>query len=372
MTAAQPFEIFAVAPPGLESALAAEIAELGFSQPRAEPGGVSFTGGWPEVWRANLRLSGATRVLARFARFRAAHLSELDKKARKLPWGEVLPAGARVEVEAVCRKSRIYHSGAASQRIAGAVEATLGAASAEAPAIGVKARIERDMCTISFDTSGEPLHKRGWKPAVAKAPMRETLAALFLREAGYSGAEPVLDPMCGSGTFVIEAALRASGLAPGRLRRFAFEAFNGFDDAAWAAMRAETPGGAAESLGFYGFDRDAGAVRAAAENAARAGVGHVVKIERRPVAGLVRPDGPAGLVIVNPPYGARIGDPRPLQVLHRTLGERLRREFSGWRAAIVTSDARLARATGLAFARESAPVDHGGLKVRLHVTGRLD
>jgi len=365
-------EIYFVVAPGLETALAAEFTENGFAKPRIKLGGLTVHGLWPDVWRAHLMIAGATRILVRLASFRAAHLSELDKRARRLDWAAWIPPGSRVQADAICRKSRIYHSGAAAERVETAAARALGAPRADAPEVTVKVRLERDVCTLSLDATGEPLHKRGWKTAVARAPMRETLAALFLREAGYSGAEPVLDPMCGSGTFVIEAASRAAGLAPGRARSFAFERFATFDPDAYAQLRASLPAATPPQHAFLGFDRDAGAVQSAEQNAARAGVSAFARFERRAVAGLTRPDGPPGLVIVNPPYGARIGDKQALQVLHRTLGERLKRGFSRWRVALITSDARLAKATGLRFSKQTPPVDHGGLRVRLHLTEPLD
>ena len=207
-----PTEIYAVTAPGLEALLAEEAREAGFTVTATTPGGVTLTGGWPEVWRANLCLRGATRILARVAEFRALHLAQLDKRARKLPWADWLRPDIPVRVEATCRKSRIYHHRAAAQRVARAITETLGARPGD-DGITVKLRIEDDLATLSLDTSGPSLHKRGLKQAVNKAPMRETLAALFLRAAGYRGTEPVVDPMCGSGTFVIEAAEIALGLA---------------------------------------------------------------------------------------------------------------------------------------------------------------
>ncbi|MBL9059273.1 MAG: class I SAM-dependent RNA methyltransferase, partial [Mangrovicoccus sp.] len=200
-----PFEIFLSAPPGLEPALLAEAQAQGFADAVAVPGGVTVSGGWPEVWRANLELRGAGRVLVRVASFLAFHLAQLDKRARKLPWTDLLPPGTSVKVEATSRGSKIYHGGAAAERIAAAIEAALGPAASAAEPVRMLARIEDNRVTLSLDTSGEPLHKRGHKEAVGKAPLRETLAALFLHEAGYRGREPVVDPMCGSGTFVIEA-----------------------------------------------------------------------------------------------------------------------------------------------------------------------
>ena len=146
-----------------------------------------------------------------------------------------------LRIEATCHRSRIYHAGAARQRVATAIAETLGAPVPDDPpddAVTVRVRIDDDLCTISLDTSGAPLHRRGHKQAVGAAPMRETLAALFLRACGYTGAEPVLDPMCGSGTFVLEAAEIAAGLAPGRSRAFAFERLATFDPAAWSALKA--------------------------------------------------------------------------------------------------------------------------------------
>jgi putative N6-adenine-specific DNA methylase len=366
---ADQFEIFLVATPGLEAPLCDEARAADFDAKVVE-GGVSFSGGWPEVWRANLELRGATRVLARIASFRAMHLAQLDKRSRKVAWGDVLAPGVPVSVEASCRKSKIYHAGAAAQRVATAIREEFGAPIADGAEVRVMARIEDDLVTLSIDTTGESLHKRGHKEAVARAPMRETMAAMFLRQCGYRGDEPVLDPMCGSGTFVIEAAEIAAGLRPGRTRSFAFEQLGTFDATAWSAMRA---GAAAQTteLRFFGSDRDAGAVRMAGENAARAGVTGMVRFEERAVEDLERPEGPPGLVIVNPPYGARIGHKGPLLLLHRRLGDALKQKFAGWRVGIITADAELAKATGLRFDKPAAPVLHGGIRVSLWQTGPL-
>ena len=258
-------------------------------------------------------------------------------------------------------------------RIAAAIRDGLGAPVAEEPdegAVVLRVRIDDDLCTVSVDTSGEPLHRRGHKQEVNAAPMRETLAALFLRAAGYGGGEPVLDPMCGSGTFVIEAAEIAMGLAPGRSRAFAFERLAGFDAAAWAALRGEA-GPRATPFRFRGSDRDAGAVAMSRANAVRAGVAEVASFVERPIGALERPEGPAGLVIVNPPYGTRLGDAASLRPLYAAFGATMRARFRGWRVAMVTTDPVLARATGLPFGAPGPVVPHGGLKVRLWQTGAL-
>ena len=363
------FEIFLACAPGLEAALAGEAKAAGFGPLRPEAGGVAFDGDWVDVWRANLTLRGAARVLARIGGVPAVHLAQLDKRARKFPWGEVLRADVPVKVEAVSRRSKIYHGGAAKQRVERAISETLGAPIGD-EGVRLLVRIEENMVTFSVDTSGEPLHRRGHKEAVGKAPMRETLAALFLRECGYRGEEPVIDPMCGSGTFVLEAAEIATGRLPGRSRPFDFERLAGFDTAAWQAMKAEAPD-RPTGLRFRGFDRDAGAVRMAGANAERAGVADVTDFACQPLSALERPEGPAGLVMVNPPYGARIGKPGPLHALHRSLGEVLMQRFGGWRVGIVTSEPGLARATGLPFLPPGPPVAHGPLKIRLYRTEPL-
>jgi putative N6-adenine-specific DNA methylase len=364
-----PFEIFLVATPGLEGPLCAEARAKGFKA-KTVPGGVSLKGGWPEVWRANLTLRGAGRVIARLGEFRAVHLSQLDKKAREFPWSATLRADVPFRVEASCKASKIYHSGAAAERIERAIEEELGAPAAEDAEVCVRVRIENNVCTLGVDTSGEPLHKRGHKQEVAKAPMRETMAAMFLRQCGFEGTEPVLDPMCGSGTFVIEAAEIAAGLEPGRSRHFAFEKLATFDAVAWTAMRDAakliTP-----AHRFYGSDRDAGAIRMSRANAERAGVTGFTEFAERPIEDIRPPEGDPGLVIVNPPYGDRVKSKAPLRALYRTLGETLLSRFSGWRVGLITSDPTLAQATGLPFSLEAEPVLHGGLRVTLYRTAPL-
>lgn len=365
------FEIFIVTAPGLESVLRDEVRAKGFADPVTVGGGVTIRGGWPEVWRANLELRGASRVLARIAAFRTLHLAQLDKRARKVAWADILRPDLPVRVEATASKgSRIYHGGAAAQRIARAIHEELGAPISDDADLTIKARIDDDLCTISIDTSGEPLHKRNHKEAVNRAPMRETLASLFLRQSGFRGDEPVLDPMCGSGTFVIEAAEIAAGLHPGRSRSFAFERLASFDAEAWRRLR-ESGATVSPAARFFGSDRDAGAVEMSRANAARAGVAETTDFRQHAISDLVRPEGPPGLVIVNPPYGGRIGDKAELAALHRALGRTLRGRFGGWRVALVTNDAGLARAAGLPFAPPTPPVLHGGIRVNLYLTPPL-
>lgn len=358
----QTFEIFASAPPGLEPFLLAEVQEAGFGTPVQVPGGVTFQGDWAEVARANRALRGAGRVLARFAAFRVMHLAQLDKRARKLDWAALLRPDVPVRVEVTCRNSKIYHDRAARQRVETAIAETVGAPvlkEASDEALKIMVRIEDDLAVFSVDTSGEPLHRRGYKQQVGKAPMRETLASMFLRACGYDGTETVVDPMCGSGTFLIEAAEIAAGLAPGRARGFAFDKL--------ALDLPSTALGERRDVAqrFFGSDRDDGAIRSSVANAERAGVGDLCSFTRAAVSDLMRPEGPPGLVMVNPPYGARIGNRKLLFALYGSLGAVLKDRFGGWRLGMVTSDGGLAKATGLALTA-GPPVSFGGLQVKLY------
>jgi len=369
MSPFSPKAIFLATFPGLEATLAEEAGRKGFRRPRALPGGVSIEGGWPEVWRANLWLRGANRVLVQVARFPAHHLSTLDARARALPWTMLLRPAAPFCVVAECHGSRLYHSGAVAERVARAIQATTGGQETQ-DGLRVLVKMAGDVCTISLDTSGDLLHRRGFKQAVGPAPMRETMAALFLQQCGYRGEEPLFDPMCGAGTFVLEAAEQVARLNPGRDRNFAFERLAGFDPAAWAAMRAVRRVPRA-GLICHGSDRDAGAVAMATANAERGGLGAFTRFQAAPISAVTAPAGPPGLVVVNPPYGTRLAEGTDLRPLYQTLGRVLRERFVGWRVGLVTSEPGLAAVTALPFLPPGPPVPHGGLRVSLYRTAAL-
>ncbi len=378
---ADALDIFLAALPGLEDVLAAEARALGFDDVSPTAGGVTLRGDWAGVWRANLSLRCATRVLVRVGRFRVVHLAQLDKRARALPWSFFLRSDVPVRVDATTRRSRIYHAGAATERVATAITASVGCEIRPAAPVKILVRVEDNICTVSVDTSGELLFRRGFKQAVGKAPLRETMAAAFLRACAHTDAEPVVDPMCGSGTIVIEAAEMAAGLLPGRARGFAFEHLAGFEHQAWESLRhAEDEKSRATAHGgdpiAFGSDRDAGAVAMAFANAERAGVTALTDFAHLPVKDLTPPSLPngstdGGLVLVNPPYGARIGEVSALSGLYHTLGKVMLERFAGWRVGLITSEPRLARATRLPFGPPGPPVPHGPLRVRLYQTERL-
>jgi putative N6-adenine-specific DNA methylase len=235
----------------------------------------------------------------------------------------------------------------------------------------------RDEVTISADASGTLLHLRGYRQAVAKAPLRETLAAAMLLGAGWRGDSPLLDPMCGSGTIPIEAALLARNVAPGLAaasrepRAFAFTAWPGHDAAAWERAVAEAQGAIlpAAPVPVAGSDRDAGAVEAARANAERAGVAGGVDFAVRPVSAMEPPAGP-GLLICNPPYGVRVGESDALRNLYAALGRTARARCPGWTVALLAAERKLEGQVGIPFT-EAFRTSNGGIPVHL-VVGRVE
>jgi putative N6-adenine-specific DNA methylase len=365
--------LFAVCAPGLEPFAAQELHRLQLSDVGIRAGGVNFTATLAGLYRANLHVRTASRVLVRLGEFHASAFSELRKKASHCPWEHYLTPGQPVTLRVTCRKSRLYHSGAVAERIAGAIADRLGRPvtpqpapgdeeSGEAPPQIIVARLDHDHCTLSLDSSGALLHRRGYRLAGAKAPLRETLAAGLLMAAGWTGAAPLLDPFCGSGTIAIEAALMALHLAPGRARRFAFMDWPRYDAKTWRALLADSaPPGTAPVI--QASDRDAGAIEAARANAERAGVDAGIEFSVRAVSAIEPPAGP-GWVITNPPYGVRASPSGDLRNLYAQLGHVLRARCRGWTAAVLCSDEQLLRQIGAAWQRRF-PLVNGGLRVTL-------
>lgn len=366
-------DLFAVAAPGTEPLLERELAALGI-RGRAVPGGVELRGDADTIRRVNLESRLASRLLLRLGSFKTLHLNELEKLCAKLDVAPYIRADEPLAVRATCRKSKIYHSGAAEERVQRGLAKKLGAAPApaqanleedDAPPQAVLVRFDHDVCTLSLDTSGAHLHKRGYRLETAKAPIRETLAAAMLAEAGYAGDVAFVDPLCGSGTFAIEAALIATRSAPGRLRSFAFERWPSHDARAMRLLREQADARRRPAPApIVASDRDEGAVEVARRNAERAQVAIDV---RHHALSDSRPPASHGLLLANPPYGTRIGDTRHLRDLYATLGKLADRHYAQWTVGFVTTDERLARASGLAFTRTSPPVPHGGLRVKLYL-----
>jgi putative N6-adenine-specific DNA methylase len=374
------YAAYAVTAPGLAPLAAAELRAMHVVPTGIDAGGVAFSATREKLWTANLWLRTASRVVVRAAEFRATAFHELERLARGVPWARWVSAERPVRLRVTCRKSRLYHSDAVAERVAGAIEravpgarweAAAGDDDADAPdderAQLFTVRFVRDVCTISADSSGELLHRRGYREALAKAPLRETLAAATLLAAGWDPAAPLVDPMCGSGTIAIEGALMARRIAPGRRRGFAFMGWPDFDAAGWQALldRADADALPAAPAPIRASDRDAGAVRATIENAERAGVAADVEVARLPLSASEAPAGDApGWLVANPPYGKRVGEADALGPLYGRLGDVLRERFPGWHAALLSADPALERRVGLSWT-EALRTSNGGIPVRV-------
>lgn len=377
-------QLFASTAPDLESIAAGELKSLGL-RGRQEVGGVAFAGDLDRLYEANLWLRTASRVIARLGRFHASTFYELERRAKKLPWEEFLPASGLVRLRVTCRKSRLYHSDAVAERVLSAITASVSR-SIEASGNGFNdegddaehaegaerademdetetvpgddggaqlfiVRILHDQVEISADSSGELLHRRGYRKEIAKAPLRETLAAAMVLASGWRRDEPLVDPMCGSGTIPIEAAMIARGIAPGLERKFQFMDWPTFDRGRWKEILDKARGAVTQSSErIRGSDRDAGAIQAAMRNAERAGVANTVQFGAESISGslaeLEDVVTGVGWILTNPPYGIRIGESEDLRDLYARLGLALKSK-RGWRAGILTSDLALVRQTRL-------------------------
>lgn len=389
------FHFFAVAAPGLPPYTAAELRQLGLLHRRSkehkravEAGGVTFSGDRAALYRANLHLRTASRVLVRLGDFRAENFQQVRARTAALAWEQFLAPGQPIDLRVTCHKSRLYHSGAVAERVAAAVEERLGQAPAlhkgdeesdDQPPQLVVVRLNHDVCTISVDSSGALLHRRGYRLATAKAPLRETLAAALIMAAGWPAGDalppPLIDPFCGSGTIPIEAALMALHSAPGRQRRFAFMTWPDFDAGLWQRLLDEANRQMAQRraaidgrLAIFGSDRDAGAVAAAQANAARAGVGDAIAFACHALSAIDPPAGP-GFVVTNPPYGQRVRGGPDLRNLYAQLGNVLRQHCPDWQATILSSELRFLAQIGLAL-DTSVTFVNGGIDV-LVARGRV-
>jgi len=391
-----PLQLFATCAPGLELLLEAELTALGAAAPRAARGGVAFEGDGAAALRANLQLGTASQVLIHCGGFHCRSLGELVRKTSQLPWAQWLRPGEPLAIKAQAKRSRLFHTGAIAERVHEGIGVALGqapppgtapsaadtpatraddapaaaASDPEAIAPTVIVRFYDDECTLHLDTSGEPLHRRGWRLATAKAPLRPDLARALVLASGYDPEHPFLDPFCGSGTIAIEAATLARGLAPGLGRTFAWSRTALGDPDLERALRDELRTAARDPghtpAPIAASDRDRGAVAAAVSNAERAGVAEDIAIECRPFsdANWLRgePRAERGTIATNPPFGLRVKGGSALPNLYQSLGGKVLRLGPGWRTAILTHDHRLARRTGIPL-RTAFVSPSGGKKV---------
>ncbi len=378
-------QCWATAAPGTEKILAVELRALGLVPGEVEPGGVEFAATVAQLADAVIQLRTANRVAVRLASFEARAFGELERRAAKVPWEDIVKPGGAVHFRVTSKQSKIYHEDGIAERleraIAGQVKGAHGirAAGAAEELESDLARVprvqrfivraSRDEFTISADASGALLHMRGWRQAVAKAPLRETLAASLLLASGWDPSLPLLDPFCGSGTIAIEAALIARRIAPGKARRFAMETWpainsNVVSDARKRAAALERKGIAA----IRGSDRDAGAIAASIANAERAGVAGDITFSEAALS-TIEPDAGTGWVVTNPPYGERIGEKTALRDLYAVLGKLLRVKRPEWRLAMLSADKILEGQLDIAM-KAVLTTSNGGIPVRVVTTGK--
>lgn len=360
--------LFAIVPPGLEAVCAGELQALELAGVEIVPGGIEFSGGLRELYLANLWLRTASRVVVRLGRLRSRDFPDFYRKLVRLPWGRFLRADTAVQVRASSHASRLIHSGRIAETVEAAINRALGreATPLSGPTQLVLVRFEDDLCQISIDSSGELLHRRGYREETAQAPLRETLAAAILLQLQWDGSTALVDPMCGSGTFVIEAALLARRLPPGGQREFAFMHWPRYRPGLWQALLLEAGRQTRPlAVAIVGADRDPRAVASAKRNAERAGVAADVRFESVELARLCAP-GQSGLMLANPPYGARLEAGSDLVPLYRAFGQAWRGPFAGWRAALFCPAEAPLAATGFAL-RPLALLHNGGLPVTLFV-----
>ncbi len=368
---------FAATSPGLEQLCLAEL--------RAEPlciktaevisGGVQFEGRVRDCYMANLTLCTANRILMRIGAFKATNFRQLEKKLSDFNWELYLPAGRLPRINVTSRHSRLFHTAAISERFKISIAGRLAnipasqtpSAHTPVPQI-IFVRVVNDRFSLSIDSSGELLYKRGIKKDVGRAPLRETLAAGILTLAGYSGRQPLLDPMCGSGTFTIEAAMRAQKIPAGWFRDFAFKSWPSFRPRQWAYIRRQSENRISRPTKPFIFasDHDRRICNGLEEKINAYGFSRAVRIACRDFHRFKHSDvSPhTGLVVINPPYGRRLGNRDKTDAFYIRIYRTLQRTCGGWRLALIVPDRRLIRRAPFQKIRLHR-LHHGGLKLTL-------
>jgi putative N6-adenine-specific DNA methylase len=375
---------FAAAPPGLEKLCLDELCALPLSKndTKIVKGGVEFKGRMHDCYLANLNLRTANRILMRIADFPASNFVKLEKRASAIPWELFIHQGIVPEVKVTSRHSRLFHKGAVSDRIEKSISNRLdqfGFAFRQKDQKDfhtfpqqIFVRAVDDIFTLSMDSSGELLHKRGIKKHSAHAPIRETLAAAILKLAGYNPKEPLLDPMCGSGTFSLEGAMRTINMPAGWFRDFAFMGWPCFRPLQWAHMKREaeklfTP---VTSPLIFASDKDQKVCKAFKKKINEYNLTETIDVSCGNFLDLSTPftTDQTGLVVINPPYGLRMGNrPESLNLFHAIINK-LKKEYPGWKIAIIVPDDNLLKK--IPFKQTRHRLSHGGLKLTL-VCGKI-
>jgi len=328
------FEIFAVCSPGIEKVLAQEISVLGYKN-KTTPGGVIFKANLKGLYLTNLWLRTATRILIKIGSFKALNFKELIDKASRYPWEIYFSHTNSLKIRVTCKHSKLYHSKAVAERLLAAIKTRLGRElfltnDKEAPLL--VARLNHNEVLLRVDSSGKDLFKRGYKVAPGTAPLRENLAAALVLLSNWDKASPIIDPFCGTGTIIIEAAMIAANMAPGLNRSFAFQNWKNYQkDLFEALVEAAQKKISPPSSPIYGFDWSEKAILASQQNAKAAGVAPWTSFKKQEVKHL-KPPAPKGFIVTNPPFGKRI---RETLIPLRTLARKLQKDFFAWHLTFI-------------------------------------
>lgn len=359
----QPYQFYAVVLPGLEALASQELTSLSAHDIRSEQGGIRFAGTLDTLYRVSLRARCITRIQVRVGKCHAMTWPELQHNVRSMAWERFIPKGAKVSVQASAEQSKLMHTDKIAEHVLLGIKDALGKRldKENGAEQHVYVHIANNRCDIRVDASGERLDRRGYRLQTAKAPMRETLAAGVLQWMDWKADEPLLVPMCGSGTLAIEAAMVGRKIAPNTQHEFPFKAWDIFKEKAWLRVLEKTTTMVQESLPvkIQVSDVHVGALKASKENAQRAGVLTDLDVHQQDMHKL-KPakDAEAGLLLCNPPYGLRIE--MDGEQFYRDLGHVLRDSFAGWRVAVMCPDWKHEKALSLPV-RRRLRVKHGGL-----------
>jgi len=343
-TSGQIFEMVAKTLYGLEEILAGELIELGADNLRIGRRMVSFEGNLELLYKANFHCRTALRILKPIAYFKAQNPDEVYEQIKKLDWSKFLPEKKVFAIDTVVYSETFTHSKFVAYRAKDAIvdyfteqEKPRPSVRINNPDLQLHLHISHNDCTLSFDSSGESLHKRGYRTEGGEAPLNEVLAAGMILKTGWKGETPFVDPMCGSGTLLIEAALIALNIAPGVFRdQFAFEKWDDFDAELFEQVSSDDSREKAFQFKCYGSDSSREAIASAAKNMKNAGLSRYIDLKIQSLQQITENPG-KGILIANPPYGERL-NPRDLMDLYALIGERLKHVYSGYDAWIISSN----------------------------------
>lgn len=375
---------FAPCPRGLETFLADELTSLGAVEARAVGGGVAFRGDWDVAYRANLWSRLATRILYRMVEGPYASEDDVYKLARRASWDGFFSPDLTMRVYVTAIKSPLKSLEYITLRIKDAVCDVFRESAGKRPTIDTRepdvrihAFLTADRATLYLDTSGDPLYQRGLRQKTVDAPLKENLAAGLLAAAGWTPDQALFDPMCGSGTILLEAALIATHTAPGARRSFSFELLKNYRGKEWLAMKKAEQAGrrsveansrnsadAAAPIRLFGADNDPVAYRATLANLDRAGLLPLVDLREGDILDAIAP-AESGVIVCNPPYGVRLLEDETMAAFYPPLGSALKRNFAGWNCWFLSADTRLPKGVGLKPFRKT-PLFNGNLECRLY------